>query len=81
MTPRSPLPAVPRPVRPSSQPAKRKGIPLSPLAQKMLHDSIEEVAPICLPTKVRREFMSTRLRHAFTSIVTFIKWLLACVAS
>jgi hypothetical protein len=29
MTPRSPLPAVPRPVRPSSQPAKRKGIPLS----------------------------------------------------
>ena len=27
-----------RPVRPSSTPAKRKGIPLSPLAQQMLHD-------------------------------------------
>lgn len=27
-----------RPVRPSSTPAKRKGIPLSPLAQKMQHD-------------------------------------------
>jgi site-specific recombinase XerD len=27
-----------RPVRPSSAPAKRKGIPLSPLAQQMLHD-------------------------------------------
>jgi len=38
MTPRSPLPAAPRPIRPSSQPAKRKGIPLSPLAQKMLQD-------------------------------------------
>ena len=27
-----------RPVRPTSTPAKRKGIPLSPLAQQMLHD-------------------------------------------
>ena len=27
-----------RPVRPSSTPAKRKGIPLTPLAQKMLQD-------------------------------------------
>jgi hypothetical protein len=27
-----------RPVRPSSTPAKRKGIPLSPLAQQMLQD-------------------------------------------
>ena len=27
-----------RPVRPSSTPAKRKGIPLTPLAQQMLHD-------------------------------------------
>jgi len=38
MTVRSPVPAAPRPIRPSSQPAKRKGIPLSPLAQKMLQD-------------------------------------------
>ena len=27
-----------RPVRPSSTPARRKGIPLTPLAQQMLHD-------------------------------------------
>jgi hypothetical protein len=27
-----------RPARPTSPPAKRKGIPLSPLAQQMLHD-------------------------------------------
>ncbi len=27
-----------RPSRPTSPPAKRKGIPLSPLAQRMLHD-------------------------------------------
>ena len=27
-----------RPVRPTSTPAKRKGIPLTPLAQRMLHD-------------------------------------------
>jgi site-specific recombinase XerD len=38
MAPHSPLPVAPRQVRPSSQPAKRKGIPLSPLAEKMHHD-------------------------------------------
>lgn len=34
----SAVPVAPRPVRPSSPPAKRKGIPLSPLAQEMLQD-------------------------------------------